>query len=56
MKYLVGKSLFVLLLLVNVAIAGDQLPSWNEGGVKKAIIAFVETIRSPHRCQARMGI
>ena len=38
---------FVVLLLVfatTVAVAGDPLPSWNEGATKKAIVTFVAKV------------
>ena len=44
MRNLLCKSLLALLLLANAAFAADPLPSWNEGGAKKAIITFVEKI------------
>jgi len=40
---LVG-SLVVLLLLSVTAAAADALPSWNDGGAKSAIVAFVERV------------
>jgi hypothetical protein len=38
------KSLLALLLLMKAAFAADPLPSWNDGGPKKAIEAFVERV------------
>ena len=48
MKSLFMKSLLVLLLLANVALAAvDPLPSWNNTAPKKAIIAFVNQVTKP---------
>ena len=44
MRTLLFKSLVALLLLTNAAFAADPLPSWNDAGPKKAIIAFVEKV------------
>jgi phosphoglycolate phosphatase-like HAD superfamily hydrolase len=44
MKSLLFKSLFVLLLLADAAMAADPLPSWNDTGTKRAIVAFVDKI------------
>jgi len=41
---LLFKSLLALLLLVNAAFAADPLPSWNDTGPKKAVVAFVERV------------
>ena len=38
------KSLFTLLLISNVAMAADPLPSWMDTAPKKAIIAFVDRV------------
>lgn len=43
MKSGLVKSLLVLLLLAHVAVA-DPLPSWNDGAVKKSIVAFVAKV------------
>jgi len=37
----------VLALLIASSRAGDSLPSWNNTGPKKAIIAFVEQVTKP---------
>ena len=44
MRTLLLKSLLALLLLANAAFAADRLPSWNDTGSKRAIIAFVEKV------------
>ena len=44
MKRSITKFLVVLLLLTNVAIAADSLPSWNDGAAKKSIVAFVTKV------------
>ena len=44
MRTLLLKSLLALLLLANAAFAADRLPSWNDTGPKRAIIAFVEKV------------
>ncbi|MGD1016634.1 MAG: HAD family hydrolase [Roseiarcus sp.] len=36
--------MLALLLLANAAFAADRLPSWNDTGSKRAIIAFVEKV------------
>jgi hypothetical protein len=43
-RTLLLKSLLALLLLANAAFAADRLPSWNDTGSKRAIIAFVEKV------------
>jgi hypothetical protein len=43
-RMLLFKSLLALLLFVNAAFAADPLPSWNDSGPKKAIVAFVEKV------------
>jgi hypothetical protein len=43
-RTLLLKSLLALLLLANAAFAADRLPSWNDTGPKRAIIAFVEKV------------
>ncbi len=37
----------ILVLLIASVRAGDSLPSWNDTGPKKAIIAFVEQVTRP---------
>ncbi len=37
----------ILALLIASARAGDSLPSWNNTGPKKAIVAFVEQVTKP---------
>ncbi len=44
MKNLLIRSFVALLLIANVAIAADALPSWNDTAHKKAIISFVEQV------------
>jgi phosphoglycolate phosphatase-like HAD superfamily hydrolase len=39
--------LCVFALLVGSACAGDSLPSWNNTGPKKAVVAFVEQVTKP---------
>jgi phosphoserine phosphatase len=41
------KVLLALLLVTNVAFAADPLPSWNDTGPKKAIVAFLENVTKP---------
>jgi hypothetical protein len=39
-------SIFLLPALLPSAQSADQLPSWNEGSSKQAIVAFVERVTS----------
>jgi phosphoglycolate phosphatase-like HAD superfamily hydrolase len=43
MKSFIG-MLLCLSLVAASALADDPLPSWNEGGTKQAILAFVESV------------
>jgi len=43
-RTLLCKCLLALLLSVSAALAADPLPSWNDTGPKKAIVAFVDRI------------
>jgi len=47
MKSLLTRILAALLLLTNVALAADPLPSWNDGAAKASIVAFVEKVTKP---------
>jgi len=47
MKRSITRVLVVLLLLANVAIASDPLPSWNDGAAKKSIREFVAKVTTP---------
>ena len=44
MKKIIGKSLLLLLLLINTAFAAEPLQSWNDTPTKKAIITFVQDV------------
>jgi hypothetical protein len=44
MKRLLIGFLFCLLAVADAAIAADPLPSWNDTGPKRAIVAFVEKV------------
>ena len=47
MKRSITRVLVVLLLLANVALAADPLPSWNDGAAKKSILEFVAKVTTP---------